>query len=206
MNHSSDCPSDHSMTDVMIQKLVDGELDHLSRSRALSSLSEDSPHWKRIALAFVEAQLFDESLCRSPELCETPRRIAKEPKPSTESFRRHRVAPWLALLAASLLIGFLFGFLTKEDSAPIVTQSPYEPTPAVIQEDAGSVDANLALSDALSRSVAPVPEAFRRALRKAGYSIQDKQTITNVDLPSGGQIELPTRRVNVTFVGLSSFQ
>ncbi len=203
MNHSSENNSEIQFSPAMIQKLVDGELEHQVRSQLLSSLESDSPVWRKIALAFVENQVFAEALrCPLEQKASRPVEEASEAQHGNR-----RLTVWLAGLAACLMLGFFVGFVLKAKTPPRYSQARFDAVPSVNQGNAEAGDAsNLALADALSRSVVPVPDEFRRALRKAGYSIQDKQTITNVDLPSGGQIELPIRRVNVTFVGLSSFQ
>lgn len=218
MNHSSKSNSNNAPDNqVLIDQLVDGELNHSTRSQWLSKLDPDSPLWRDLALAFVEKQVTDEALCGFSMPAAT---IQQKPVGShinttgilaphsavhtrTEN-RRWRPLLWLAGLAACLLAGVFIG-----------KQSVSRPNMTVVENNDGSnessnLDASAKsttdLADALSRSVAPVPVEFRRALMKAGYSLHDRRTITNVTLPSGGQIELPIRDVDVTYVGLDSFQ
>lgn len=215
MNHSAN-PNSGDFTDaqLLIEKLVDGELDHSTRSRWLTSLSDDSPLWRELAFAFVEKQVTDEAL-RELQVHETvPRypdknaiRHEHSDSGTATNKRRHWMTlAWIAGLAACLVAGIFIG----------LEQSASTAIPALVQNDgrestddsaqASTANPSIELAEALSRSVTPVPNEFRRALMKAGYSLQDKQTITSVSLPTGGQIKLPIRDVNVTYVGLGSFQ
>lgn len=197
-----------------IQRLVDGELDHQSRSQWLSSIADDSSLWREVAMAFVEKQLLDEALCTLAFEGETSERIeAATGKQvlgtANDSLQHRRVASWIAGLAACLLVGLIAGFMLNQNNGTAATQID-DPLPSkallVNRSVDGSNSSSIELADALSRSVAPVPDEFRRALRKAGYSLSDRQRITNVSLPSGGQIELPVRHVDVKFIGISTFQ
>lgn len=197
----------------LMQQLVDGELSHSARSQWLSGVADDSALWRDLALAFVEKQITDEALCdfvqcdfvkdetSAQHPTQTQPIAVKQSTPSAGSHAsRSRVLMWVAGLAACLLAGFFVGSEFPESrSIPMEVSNQVNETPAPAVSSIG-------LADALSRSNAPVPNEFRRALLKAGYALKDRQTIANVTLPSGGRIELPVRDVDVTFVGLSSFQ
>lgn len=191
----------------MIQRLVDGELTHHARSQLLSGIADDSRLWREISLAFVEKQLLDEALGTLIDDAPQSSQIElgdEEPLARVASTTSHHssVKSWIAGLAACLIVGFFLGFVLNKGGGPPVMQVD-DPSPSkALLVERSSID----LADALSRTAVPVPNEFRRALRKAGYSLSDRQTITNVSLPSGGQIELPVRQVDVKFVGISSFQ
>ena len=204
----------------LIERLVDGELDHQTRSQWLSSIAVDSSLWRDVAMAFVERQLFDETLGALAFEDESPTRIevdgakqidgGRQLKGAADgSLHRSRVWSWIAGLAACLLLGLLAGFMLNQNdgTAATLVDDPAPSKAVLVQRSVeGQAASPIELADALSRSVAPVPDEFRRALRKAGYSLSDRQRITNVSLPSGGQIELPVRHVDVKFIGISTFQ
>ena len=189
----------------MIQKLVDGELSHNDRSQWMSGLTDGSETWRELALAFVEKQVIGEALegitTEVPKAFVAPKNQIEE----TGSQRRARTLIWLVGLTACLLAGVFIGaqYAAQNSDSVVVNQDiNSQPPKQNIQEQ----DTAIGLADALSRSGSPVPNEFRRALLKAGYSLRDGQTIANVTLPTGGQIELPVRDVDVTYVGLRAFQ
>ena len=189
----------------MIQKLVDGELSHDARSQWMSGLSDGSETWRELALAFVEKQVIDEALegitAEVPKAFVAPKNQIEE----TGSQRRARTLIWLVGLTACLLAGVFIGAqYAAQNSDSVAVKQDINSQP--LKQDLQEHDAAIGLADALSRSSSPVPNEFRRALLQAGYSLRDQQTIANVTLPTGGQVELPVRDVDVTYVGLKAFQ
>ena len=189
----------------MIQKLVDGELSHDARSQWMSGLSDGSETWRELALAFVEKQVIGEALEGIAE--EVPKTFVAPKKQieETGSQRRARTLIWLVGLTACLLAGVFIGAqYAAQNSDSVAVKQDINSQP--LKQDLQEHDAAIGLADALSRSSSPVPNEFRRALLQAGYSLRDQQTIANVTLPTGGQVELPVRDVDVTYVGLKAFQ
>ena len=189
----------------MIQKLVDGELSHDARSQWMSGLSDGSETWRELALAFVEKQVIGEALEGIAE--EVPKAFVapKNQIEETGSQRRARTLIWLVGLTACLLAGVFIGAqYAAQNSDSVAVKQDINSQP--LKQDLQEHDAAIGLADALSRSSSPVPNEFRRALLQAGYSLRDQQTIANVTLPTGGQVELPVRDVDVTYVGLKAFQ
>ncbi len=189
----------------MIQKLVDGELSHDARSQWMSGLSDGSETWRELALAFVEKQVIGEALEGIAE--EVPKTFVAPKKQieETGSQRRARTLIWLVGLTACLLAGVFIGAeFAAQNSDSVAVKQDINSQP--LKQDLQEHDAAIGLADALSRSSSPVPNEFRRALLQAGYSLRDQQTIANVTLPTGGQVELPVRDVDVTYVGLKAFQ
>ncbi len=217
MNQFKTDPNDSDENGQCMQKLVDGELRHDARSQWLAGLSYDSTLWRDMALAFVEKQVTDEALrdfviadavTRGSKQSMIPIAIQASSLTTTDSQDRWRISMWFAGLATCLLVGFFVGAEFKT-SLPDTndTQQMVASRPAKLSTQGSDAPAlAIGLADALSRSSAPVPNEFRRALLKAGYALKDRQAMTNVMLPSGGQIELPIRDVDVTFVGMNSFQ
>ena len=189
----------------MIQKLVDGELSHNDRSQWMSGLTDGSETWRELALAFVEKQVIGEALEGIAE--EVPKAFVapKNQIEETGSQRRARTLIWLVGLTACLLAGVFIGAqYAAQNSDSVAVKQDINSQP--LKQDLQEHDAAIGLADALSRSSSPVPNEFRRALLQAGYSLRDQQTIANVTLPTGGQVELPVRDVDVTYVGLKAFQ
>jgi len=210
--------SNQGDSSLLIQRLVDGELDHSARSKWLSELPKDSASWRDLALAFVEKQITDEALrnFQFVDATTTSNRVGPSgiiELSSTESSNMDSTnqrwnVMWILGLASCLLAGVFIGSeMTTSRTDPVAVQEPDTPKiPDHSAKNSSDPTGTIALADALSRSGSPVPDEFRRALLRAGYSLRDKRTITNVSLPSGGQIELPVRDVDVTYVGLNSFQ
>lgn len=209
-----------------IQQLVDGECEHAERSQLLRSVPEHSPIWRDLALAFVERQIFDESLgapaanrvsgntdCKADsniltsiadrhsnhEVRAVPRRSA----------RQASVAFWTAIagcLALGLILGEVHGRriggnpLPRNLSAAADFVEPSEPIHAAITGEA------IPLADALSRASYPIPVDFRRALMKQGYLITELDRPSKVRLPSGQLVEIPLRQVAVTYLGNATYQ
>lgn len=194
---------------ILIQKLVDGELDHTTRSQVLSGIPIDSIQWKDIALAFVEKQIFDEAINSIEAVEESKVRVVECAPESVHSrgSRMHSLL-WAAGLAACLLAGIFIGSdLFTADQNPTAHQPPKSKDSTELAETPDiSSENSIKLAEALSRSISPVPKEFRRALLKAGYTLKENQQMAAVQLPTGGQIEVPVRNVAVTYVGLNSFQ
>ena len=105
-------PSTISIPDHEIDALVDNELAEALRRELLFRLEQQPDQWRRVALAFLEAQSFAASLTPStcePALIVTPRKeVAQQP---ISLLRRYS---WknLAVLAACMLMAFLLGLAT----------------------------------------------------------------------------------------------
>lgn len=214
---NSNSDSTPGINPLHLQKLVDGELDHRTRSALIAPLSQESSHWREIAIAFVEKQIVDEALNLQPAevtgiaidtLAQQPCASSNKATSSKTDQRKNRIQSllWAAGLAACLLVGIFIGSeIRPETETPLSRSSPE----VLISETASkpiSERKPFSLAEALSRSSIPVPREFRRALLKAGYTLEEDQKLTAVDLPTGGKIELPVRSVQVTYVGLNSIQ
>src|SRR5947207_7577988 len=102
--------------DVLLDRLVDGELAGSERSQLLESFDKRPEGWRRCALAFLEAQSWRE------EMGQVARGLASEtnePKSPAFPIAPSRnlsfcvVATWLAM-AASLVLAFGLGRMQHE--------------------------------------------------------------------------------------------
>jgi hypothetical protein len=206
-------------TDLLIQQLVDGELDHSSRTKLLKHADQKPQLWREIAIAFTEQQIINEALDfdffdgvdeLTPRTQETAGSTVLKtsndvPKPSGQ-----KRWLWVLGLATSLLFGLILGqFLNQHNTLP-VTQI----RPSGISQNQGMPDSvpsdrfteNDRLAAIMERSSAPIPVEFRRQLLKAGYDVREKQKYESVSLPIGGSIEIPTRNIDITYLGISAYQ
>ncbi len=102
--------------DILLDRLVDGELSGKERRQLLESFDKRPEGWRRCALAFLEAQSWRE------ELGQVARGVAfetNEPKSPASSAARDRkshwssMATWLAM-AACLLLAFGLGIMQRD--------------------------------------------------------------------------------------------
>jgi len=105
-------PSTISIPNHEIDALVDNELAEAPRRELLFRVEQQPDQWRRVALAFLEAQSFAASLTPStcePALIVTPRKeVAQQPI----SLLRHYSWKNHAVLAACMLMAFLLGLAT----------------------------------------------------------------------------------------------
>jgi hypothetical protein len=209
-----------------IQQLVDGEVEHGERSRLLRSIPDHSPLWRELALAFVERQVFDESLGaptanRRDEnsgldsglkillsIADSHPNGAVRPI-SRHSAKRTSAMFWTAIagcLALGLILGEVHGRriggipIPNENLATAELGERGEPI------EAARAGEGIPLADALSRASHPIPVDFRRALMKQGYLITELDRPSKVRLPSGQLVEIPLRQVAVTYLGNATYQ
>jgi anti-sigma factor RsiW len=119
--------------DVLLDRLVDGELLPTERRQLLEAFDRRPGEWRRCALAFLEAQSWREEIghvahalpsenndLMSPAVSVSPRR----------SSRLSKVATWLAL-AASLILAFGLGWIGHESETSIAGGSRVGTSPQI---------------------------------------------------------------------------
>src|SRR5262245_16758997 len=97
--------------DILLDRLVDGELTGDERRQLLQSFDKRPEDWRRCALAFLEAQSWREELGQVARGLGTETSESKSPAPSAGSDRKSPWAigaTWLAI-AAGLLLAFGLG-------------------------------------------------------------------------------------------------
>jgi hypothetical protein len=102
--------------DILIDRLVDGELTGDERRRLLQSFDKRPEGWRRCALAFLEAQSWREELGQGAHGLGTETKELMSPVPSVAIVRKSvwtTGATWLAM-AAGLLVAFGLGTMLRE--------------------------------------------------------------------------------------------
>src|SRR5262245_40719061 len=102
--------------DILIDRLVDGELTGDERRQLLQSFDKRPEGWRRCALAFLEAQSWREELGQVAHGRASETKETKSPVPSVAVVRKSvwaTGAMWLAM-AAGLLVAFGLGTMQRE--------------------------------------------------------------------------------------------
>ena len=113
--------NDHEIEQCKVDRLVDGELSEPERRALFLELDSNPTGWKRCALAFLEAQAWQEAF--EPVAVAAPSRI-----PISISPKNHRwtwVKP-MSSIAASMLLAFTLGWFAKGRGVvdrPVSTQN-----------------------------------------------------------------------------------
>jgi hypothetical protein len=99
-----------------LQRLVDGELDCRQRREFLASLDETPGHWREVALAFVEDQIWKTGVRSALDVSDHTDKLP----PVTASGIRHRFSSiaWIAAASAlvvALFVGFRLGELRQRN-------------------------------------------------------------------------------------------
>lgn len=189
--------------DILIARVVDGDLAPADLRRALAALDAAPGGWKDCTLAFLEARGLDDAL-RRPE--------PATPPPPALPRRRRPSRPVLAAAAVALL-AFGAGRWTVERPAP----TPHaEPTPTMVaaREETPAPAAEVAppAAGALALAVPgwvlnqplPVPSDAQAALESRGYRLEQRRRIVAARLPDGRRVVRPVDRVRVSYVGAAS--
>jgi len=138
-----------NLDELALQRLVDNELSHDQIRRLLAEVEfgDDPKNWKRIAIAFVENQMFDRAFSDQELAFTTDEQLAAEDASTmVQPLRQesHRAVSasnfwWAAALAASLLLALttvyqLSNTSSKSDDS-LLSQSPstVDPQPAVVE-------------------------------------------------------------------------
>jgi hypothetical protein len=152
------------LSDVQLDRLVDGELDEREYRAILASLDKEPGAWKRCALAFLEAQ----ALRREFQLLCTPGRV--QPVRPAPALRRYRVWSHVAAMvltsAATLLVAF--GWMQPKQSLdrevprfanrPVrnETTEPVVMEPAAMSQGAHSAPTLVSAAQPHSSQIAPL--------------------------------------------------
>ena len=197
-----------------LDRLVDGELSPEEASQLIRALEETPDGWKQCALAFLEAQAWQQTL---QPLAASPQNPPTHYRRATSGRWRNSVLAGLTTLAA-LLLGILLGSRLEPDTPKWhqAKQALNSPKPSA---DGASLSSSVSRDDgpwqlvvdsSAGRAVVPVysptdqrlAQAWREdsglwwtALREAGAPIDERQRWYGVALERGRQVWLPVREV-----------
>src|SRR5689334_23111755 len=187
--------------DILLDRLVDGELSRDERRQLLESFDKRPEAWRRCALAFLEAQSWREEMGQVARGIASEAQEPKSPASSVASTTKtswSSIATWLAM-AASLLVAFGLGMMHR-DGGPSnpsgqvaqVSLSNQSASPSnskhgdavtlFVKDDGGRmqpvrvplVDASTLDKELGTKFQTGVPEDVRNQLRNDGYAVKSK--------------------------------
>jgi hypothetical protein len=194
--------------DRLIDRLVDGELPGAER-RALLALLDAEPDrdgWRRVALAFLEAQCWREAVAPAPATV-----AAQPPVLSARGARRWpRLAAPLAL-AAGLLAAFALGWAARPEVEPRPSPGGAESTIVDTRpEGSGPAErfARPTLETPPSAVVQPVADVTTdpsgidlSEWERLGFQVERRPRVVSVNLEGGRRVSLPANEFRLRYVG-----
>ena len=188
-------PTPPIVDDLMLDRLVDGELDDRRRAALLAGLEVEPNGWRRCALAFLEAQAWQRALPRpGVDVRETGIN-----EPGRRAPMRLRAMTRFTGMAAAILLAFAAGFITRSRSGPGagIAGGDAAPVPpvALAPADAPVIPAGAAPAPAA------IPDYVRRQLERQGYEVQGDRKLVSVALKDGRQMTVPVETYKYRFVG-----
>ena len=215
----------------LIDRLVDGELEDDKRRELLLSLDFMSDGWRKLALAFVEAQSWQKDFRDLSQSDPQP-----EPVPAPAISERRSSSRWTILIAMAASFAVAFGLATlfrgdagksmetesvvaipsgeTEQERAEKLREPELPVPGV--EELNSEDEPIDLpvvfvgengGDPWDRISGPaMPPPVRRQLERMGHRVQSRRRVIPIALPSGQRIVVPVEQVEVELRGQGAYQ
>jgi hypothetical protein len=203
---------------ALIDRLASGELDEAARRDLFAWLDREPMHWRRCALALVEARELADAL--DDWRAEMPPRVI----PLTRASARPRLGINAAFaLAASLMITFTLGVFARGfwiAPAPLVAQSPSPAShPASVETPLESHRDTVKQSEMRpDKSVATIAAAapnevrsdavspyLRSQLERRGYQVISRPAQLPVVLPDGRRLMLPVDQLQLNYVGQRTY-
>ena len=215
--------------DVLFDRLVDGELSAEERRQLLATLDDRPGGWRQCALAFLEAQTWQQEL---GHLVREPRETAEITRAGDgPAGRRQSVSFYV--LAASVMIAFTLGLALRLNSLPpqIATPTPFNPNQLAatgpeqigspqrktpddaltlwVRDSAGRatplrvplVDAS-AMDRQLGLQFQPaLPPGMRDQLEQDGYHVESKRRYAPFWLENGRPLVVPVEDTRIVPIG-----
>jgi hypothetical protein len=184
-----------------IDRLVDGELDPVSRRDLLLRLDASPDGWRRCALAFLEAREFAEVARAWTREHAAPAVSRVEPR------RRPSAAIW-AMAASVLGLAFLSGFAARgwATSAVAVRSDPPRLLAETKPARPAEVETSLPAPDTSLASATPpgLPEYVKAQWSRLGYQVEPSRRVISIE--EGGRREtFPVDDYRVEFVGRPTY-
>lgn len=224
------------VTDVLLDRLVDGEIPSEQYAAVLAALESEPDGWRRCALAFLEAQAFKNEL-------EIAMGHDAQPKAATETTATPVGLPGLLLsMAASFALAFALGALvwrgTGTSSTPVAQQVVPEIEPNT-QEDQRVGERYLASGDPVERGQVTllvdhengvaeeielplvgdaaagrswveshryVPRNVQRGFRRLGFQVERDAYLAPVELGGGQRVFVPMGETRFIPISGTAFQ
>ncbi len=206
--------------EATLDRLVDGELAPAERAELLRHLEACPDGWRRCALAFLEAQAWQDALTRPA--------ASLMPVPGTTRgpWRRRRLATG-SVLAAGLLLTFGLGLetgrISRKESFGLSQARPGPPLIVATVQAAppvrtvGAVDvADAERGEAepdrvpilagpgldehwLRRQPSAIPEYVQAQWERRGYRVEQSRRLVAIDLEDGRRVTIPVDQVDLRF-------
>ena len=220
----------HEITDAIIDRMVDGELDEKEQRELLIACDQSPEHWREMALAYVESQTWrDEFSVLSKAACEEDeeeeRPILQLANSPARLATPARITPWrvlnvAAMLFLSLTVGYSLGTFefpaTKPSSSNIAVSPKTNTTPNPAEQVVVWVPNQK--GDGLNPMSVPVQSVGNldsqqlakqnqmssevlQALESKGHDVTRERTWHPVQLQDGRGAFVPTDNLNVQFTG-----
>lgn len=181
-----------------LDRLVDGELDDVERRDVLERIERQPAEWRRLAIAFLEAQVWRSSL-RTPVRVEAycvpsppTRQLERKMRSRARRFGRYCV------VAASLAVAFGLGTRMSGTQSNSNPSSMAETDVVVAPQMAGGQGTTVRPSSpSLVQESDLVPAEVERVLREMGHRVQQRRGYVPVTLDDGRRVNVPMREVEV---------
>jgi hypothetical protein len=219
--------TDHTVTpggpmQGQLDRLAGGDLPESERQAVLAWLDEEPARWRACGMAFLEAQMWQESAAtaalQAPAPIASPQPAARAP----EGKRRQRWHVSLLALSAAVAVAFLAGALAARwlplgsgQAGPMLVEQP-GPGPSADQPQLATVavnnpNSNLPLMLQLpvttgdeSQQVAgasPISDYERRMWERRGFEVIEELRYLPARLPDGRVVMVPVNKVQLKFKG-----
>ena len=216
-----------------LDRLVDGELSPAQRRQLLTELENQPDGWRRCALAFLEAQAWEDAL--GSVVAVPPEDAAPRPAP----VKSVRSVPWGTILsaAASFLLAFALGLTwrghaERPDVGAVAQSKPASPSRspdvglASDKTQWGTMTVGLDRNDdgmpePLELPVArgpgfdeqwvrdqpiAIPPQLLRELKRLGHQVHHERQYYPFELGDGGRVLVPVDELDVRYVQERQFQ
>ena len=217
--------TDHTVTpggpmQAQLDRLAGGDLPESERASVLAWLDEEPSRWRACGMAFLEAQLWQESAAAP-----TPAQAAPAPQPAASAppaKRRERLQISEIALSAALAVAFLAGALAarwlplgSDPSRNLIVEQPV-PAPSADQPILATVavnspNSNLPLMLQLPVTTGPdrqpvaeassISEYERQMWERRGFEVVEELRYLPARLPDGRIVMVPVNKVQLKFKG-----
>jgi anti-sigma factor RsiW len=190
----------------LLDRLVDGELPDRERSALILQLETEPNGWRHCALAFLEAQSWQQAL--APMAAERAADPLAPVQPRRRLAPRWRFAARLTGLAASLLATFALGWtlhggsgsIAEGDQLPTLAHSDRHVSPVESRQPALYTQVQ---PDALDSPSTGQPAALAPVIKEwqqLGYQAETQMRLASLKLKDGTHVEVPVHEVRLHYV------
>ncbi len=183
------------ITQDEIDALVDGELNDTYRYDLLQRIEQEPAQWRRVALAFLEAQSIQTAL-RTPSKEIAPLKLIQ---PAAPKIAVSNPFSWrdFAILACCMLASLFLGYAFAHHQAGVIEPTPSNLAVATAPQSPTIQSASTQQPVMLARSLSP--EA-KLELEKQGFLVQEQPRLVHVEV-QGRSVPVYYHQVTLRYVG-----